>query len=382
MANMMKSFPQMRRNQGFSLVEIMVGVTIGLIGVVVIFQVLTSWDARRRSTTAGGDAQIAGTIAMFRLEQDLRQAGMGFGTADLTIMGCPVTASYSGTAIATPAFQLYPVQIIPGVAGAPDEVVTFYGNSSFLTDKQTFTASTSTTKKTQTRNGFQAGDVVVVAGNGTTAPASATCALVEVSSTTNADGYSFDHVNSSYTNFYTSAAVTPLFNPAGGTGTTFTTGFLYSLGPNPQRNDWQIQNGRILTSTDRLRNGAATEIAEGIINLQAEYGVDSNNDNLITDGSGTPATPDEWTTTTPTDWTKVRAIRVALLARSRQFERNPVTTTAPSWARGAFIMTNLDGSAQATSPANPADNWRNYRYRVYEKVIPLRNMIWGTAPVL
>jgi len=78
----------------------------------------------------------------------------------------------------------------------------------------------------------------------------------------------------------------------------------------------------------------------------------------------------------------VRAIRVALLARSRQFERNPVTTTAPVWARGAFVMTNLDGSAQATSPANPADNWRNYRYRVYEKVIPLRNMIWGTSPVL
>ena len=377
---MMKSFPQARRDQGFSLIEIMVGVTIGLVGVVVIFQVLTSWDARRRTTTAGGDAQIAGTIAMFRLEQDLRQAGMGFGTADLTIMGCPVTASYSGAAIATPTFQLFPVQIIPGASGAPDRIVTLYGSSSFLTASQTFTAATSTSKKAQTRNGFQMGDVVVVAGNQTTLPASATCALVEVTGNTNSDGYSFDHTGSSYTSFYTAASATPLFNPAAGTGTTYNAGFLFNLGPKPQRTDWQIQNGRILTSTDRLRNAAAVEVSEGIINLQAEYGIDSNNDNLITDGSGTPATPDEWTTTTPTDWTKVRAIRVALLARSRQFERNPVTTAVPVWARGAFVMTNLDGSAQATSPANPADNWRNYRYRVYEKVIPLRNMIWGTSP--
>jgi len=29
-------------------------------------------------------------------------------------------------------------------------------------------------------------------------------------------------------------------------------------------------------------------------------------------------------------------------------------------------------------PADPANNWRNYRYRVYENVIPLRNMLWGT----
>ncbi len=46
-------------------------------------------------------------------------------------------------------------------------------------------------------------------------------------------------------------------------------------------------------------------------------------------------------------------------------------------------MTNLDGTADsfAGAPNNPdPNNWRFYRYRVYEKVIPLRNMIWGTSP--
>jgi type IV pilus assembly protein PilW len=27
---------------------------------------------------------------------------------------------------------------------------------------------------------------------------------------------------------------------------------------------------------------------------------------------------------------------------------------------------------------DPANNWRHYRYRVYETVIPLRNMLWGS----
>ena len=50
---------------------------------------------------------------------------------------------------------------------------------------------------------------------------------------------------------------------------------------------------------------------------------------------------------------------------------------APKWASGYFTMTNVDGTAD-TSP-NDANDWRHYRYRVYEKVIPLRNTIWGMA---
>ena len=26
------------------------------------------------------------------------------------------------------------------------------------------------------------------------------------------------------------------------------------------------------------------------------------------------------------------------------------------------------------------NNWRYYRYRVYERTVPVRNMVWGTAP--
>ena len=82
-------------------------------------------------------------------------------------------------------------------------------------------------------------------------------------------------------------------------------------------------------------------------------------------------------------------MRVALLVRSRNFEKpgavnsadqyyiapNPTyhdtpTTTLP------FVMKNVDGTPD-TAPLGDPNNWRHYRYTVLEKVIPLRNVIWG-----
>ena len=41
-------------------------------------------------------------------------------------------------------------------------------------------------------------------------------------------------------------------------------------------------------------------------------------------------------------------------------------------------MTDLDGGdAYGNNDAVP-NNWRYYRYRVYERVIPLRNMLWNS----
>ena len=79
-----------------------------------------------------------------------------------------------------------------------------------------------------------------------------------------------------------------------------------------------------------------------------------------------------------TEWANILAVRLAILTRSSQFERTDVTTTVPSWAGGQFVITNLDGTASSGTPTDPADNWRRYRYRVYETLIPLRNMLWGS----
>jgi len=83
-----------------------------------------------------------------------------------------------------------------------------------------------------------------------------------------------------------------------------------------------------------------------------------------------------------------------VLVRSRQFERtrdagaSGVQAVTPSASNPyyfgdrvgrKFRMTNVNGNDDTYDDvtADP-NNWRYYRYKVYERVIPLRNVLWGT----
>ena len=382
---------------GFSVLEIMVGVAIALIGIVVIFQVLTVWESRKRTTSSGSDAQIAGTVGMYNLERDLRQAGFGFGTS--SYMGCTVNA-YDATRAPTTnfTFGLYPVLITDGAGGAPDTLTVLWGNSALFSADQTFRVPTTpqtilpanvalsinTGKQTGNPAGFQKGDLAIAAGANPAAPPTNLCGLVEITASAltanNADGLtdglSIGHVSGSYVN-YLGNTVTARFNPtaANGLGLAYASGRLYDLGPYPQLNVWQIINGNTLAWSDQLHNATTwNQVAEGVINLQAEYGTATDTDG---DGICEPAEAVNltWGVAVPANWSCVRAIRVALLARGQQYENTPVTTTAPSWVSGSFVMTNVDGTTD-TNPGTSND-WRYYRYRVYQAVVPLRNLIWG-----
>ena len=126
--------PPRRRSRGVTLVEIMVGVAIGLIGTVAIFQAVGAWSRHTQTTSAGADAQVAGTLALFSIERDVKAAGHGFGTAATAVMGCSVTSVLPG-----PAFNLRPIDIQQGAGGAPDTISILYGNSPFFVDEGTFT---------------------------------------------------------------------------------------------------------------------------------------------------------------------------------------------------------------------------------------------------
>lgn len=377
--------PSRSRSHGLSLVEILVGVAIGLIGTVAIFQAVAVWSKHTATTTSGGDAQVAGTLALFNIERDVKQAGHGFGRAVTQVMGCNVAATDT-----TPArafnFPLQAVAIAASAGGAPDTVSILYGNSSFYVEEGAFTDATATTKKLTRRGGFKQGDLAVIAVNPGASAASASCQLIQVTDDTNADGYTIAHTNTPFVSFYGAAsapAVASRFNTAVPPGAL--AGTIYDLGPDPRLDVWSIQNNRVLARTDLIHATPPMQIAEGVINLKAEYGVDADNDGTIA--------PGEWQTAAPADWRRLLAIRVAVLVRSRQFERNrdagaasgvsAVTPTAqnPHYfgdpAR-TFLMTNVDGTPDSfgDTDADP-NNWRYYRYRVYERVVPLRNVLWG-----
>jgi len=371
---------------GISLIEMMVGIAVGLVCVLVIVQILASFEGRKRTTSSGTDAQSIGTIGAFSLDRDFRLAGYGFGVATSTVMGCNVVASNSALASADVSFLLRPVDIVKGATeDKPDTVRVLYGNSAYFVATQPMTASEAQTKALlKSRDGFQIGDKVVVTGGTPTR-----CQLVEITGLAVGDTVTIEHeAGKNYTTLdNVSRAAT--MNPVGGTGTLFSTGTVFNLGQAPVQQVWAVDATRhTLTRYNRLAQDPAdkVDVASDVVTFKAQYGIDANDDGKVASS--------EWTdtTTATTDWTKVRAIRFALLIRSRHFERpngtTPVTPNAPQWADGSktFQLTNLDGStdsgtsAGAVAGPDAANNWRNYRYRVYENVVPLRNMIWGTAP--
>jgi type IV pilus assembly protein PilW len=386
MAARIASSPR-RRALGLSLVEILVGVAIGLIGIVAIFQAVAVWSKHTSTTSAGGDAQVSGTLALFNIERDLKQAGHGFAKAATAVLGCDVAFADNAPARAF-NFGLRPVEIAASAGGAPDTITILYGDSSFYGAEGSFTDATPTTKKLRRRAGFKRGDLAVVAVNAGASAATADCQLVEINQDNDVDGYTVGHTADPYVSYYAGAsgpAVSPRFN--GASAPVSTSGTMYNLGPQPRLDVWSVQGNRVLTRTELIRDTTPMQIADGVVNLKAEYGIDS-------DADGTVA-PAEWTASAPADWRSLLAIRVAVLVRSRQYERNAdagaasgvkaVTPTArnPYYfgdTSKKFRMTNLNSNVDTFDDltADP-NNWRFYRYRVYERVIPLRNMLWGTT---
>ncbi len=365
---------------GMTLIEVLVGIAIGLIGMLVMFQTLTVWDARTRATTAGGDAQIAGSIAMYNLERDIRLAGMGFADADTNELSCAPGVNVSGVdnaASAVVGFPFKPVVIVDNdLTGQPDQIAVLYGNSPFFVSKETYTNATANDARTLSRVGFRAGDLAVMTDR------ACTQRLVQVTdepSVGNDKLLTHDYGAGTYLDFYTGTSKNVRYNTAAGTGTTFTAGNIYNLGPIPHRNNWAISADTLGYSDDfGVVPGTTFGVAEGVIDLKAQYGIDTDANGKITESG-----PNEWMKTAPADWTRVRAIRVALLVRSRNFEKPPASAqeaswsaSNPAWSGGNFLMKNVDGTADSAAFGDP-NNWRHYRYKVYERTIPLRNVIWN-----
>jgi len=371
----------LRASRGVSLVELLVGVAIGLIGIVAIFQAVTVWTKHTQTTSSGGDAQVAGTLALFSIERDIKQAGHGFGKAASGVMGCNVQTTLPGVV------NLRPVEIVAsGPAGSPDIINVFYGDSSFFVEEGAFTDSTLNTKRLPRLGGYRRGDIAIVAGAAASAPTA--CMLIEITADNDPNGWVEHQPAAAYISAYTASNAVARFNSA--SSPAFSVGNIYNLGPTPRYDVWTIDNSHTLARVDQLSAAPVSmQIADGVVNMKAEYGYDADSNGRIDNA--------EWLTALPlgADWTRVLAVRVAVLVRSRQFERNGdpgASAAAAITPTGAnpryfavtppaknFLMTNVDGTADGFGDANPdPNNWRYYRYRVYERVIPLRNVLWGT----
>ncbi|MDH5265794.1 MAG: PilW family protein [Betaproteobacteria bacterium] len=394
----MKNGRLQRLSRGFTLVELMVGVLIGLIGTVVIFQVFAVSESQKRTTTGGSDAQQNGVFGLFQIERDIRMAG--YGLNNLALLGCSINGWYEPGA-APIQFKLVPVEIINGAAGAPDQIRLAFGNSDLFMAPAKLTQSMPTPSavyKVDNRFGFNPGDLIIAAESGKP------CTLAQATEIPGNPGNSDNVVHNSGNYKNQDGANVPAdfnrpgglpapndiaynaWNPATGTG-----GRLFNLGAAPTVVIYTVQNNQ-LVAINSLTPGVANQtaaLADGVVQLQAQYGYDGNGDGSVPANAPSVANVtlggnvDQWADNMPVaatgaDWARVIAIRLVVTARSMTPERpNPATgvceTTVanPKWITPAPpVGIDLD-----VSIADPA-NWKCYRYRTFEVMVPIRNMVW------
>jgi type IV pilus assembly protein PilW len=403
----MRPFSQ-TAERGFSMIELMVAAVIGLIGMVIIFQVFEVSESIKRTTTSGGDAQQNGAIALYVMEHDLRNGGMGFN--ETTYAGCPIVGSdstQSPAAFATTAnpILMAPVRIVSGGnATTPDTLSVFYGSQQQIADSTTLVANQSAaTDEFAVVNpfGFRPGDLIMVIQPG------ATCkgAFAEVSGVPATPSNQINHDSTSYALLGGGTTVTSRFNPfpagvaafngVGGANVAriYNLGNLYDANGSslPVYNTYAVATNT-LTVASKFSSTPAVAVADNIVQMRAVYGLDDGTNNgTVTYTGGTFAANDGIIdrfvdgTTTP-NWSQVIAVRVAVVARSAQPEKpssgvvsDPcdTTTTEPTWSGTAWATSapNLNTHLDVSSDAN----WKCYRYRVFETTIPLRNWIWKSS---
>jgi type IV pilus assembly protein PilW len=357
-----------RAARGFSLVEIMVAMVIGLIGMLVIFQVFAVSEGYRRTTTTGGDAQQNGAISLYVLERELRQAGWGFNSTGA--VGCTVRAYDKTQGIIAP-YTLAPVIITQGPANGSDSVEVNYGNQFSMLWPTKVTADVAGVYQVANRYGFNLGDAILVAEVATPAK---DCTLAQV---TRLPGPPTDPVSSKLNIEHDSSSSLSRYNQPGGSGVTYTPiAQVFNLGGIPARNIYSIANNS-LVFTSVLTSPTAQVVADNIVQIKAQYGKDNGVSNgtvsipIYTPDDGVVDSYDNVAPITPTQWAQVLAVRIGVVARSAQPEKPntaggacDATTVALTWIGGNFDLS-----------ADP--NWQCYRYKVFQTTIPVRNMLWS-----
>jgi type IV pilus assembly protein PilW len=354
-----------RFQQGISLVEIMVAFAIGLLVSLVVMQVFSTYDKQKKATSGNSDAQTNGGISLYMIQRDALNAGFGlpvFDTKNSPLKATSVIALPSLTNI-----DISPITIIDGGTSS-DRLIIRYGNAQNGGIPITVIGSPTITNTPYPGNGTigvsnnlgcQDKDTSLACG-GTTCRMSTVygptdIAVPPVSTVPVPDT---DHIK--------------LLNVTGISDKDS----LSCLG------SWQEIEYRV--NNNQLEQNTAP-IMSNIVNLQAQYGVSSSPTNNQID-QWVNATGAWGTGISVANRNRIKAIRVAVVARNDTPDTEEVTaacsSTSDASPTGLCAWDATSASPPTASAAPSIDltgDWKKYRYRVFETIIPLRSVIWSRA---
>ncbi|MDM0044631.1 PilW family protein [Variovorax dokdonensis] len=367
---------------GFTLIELMVGLVLGMVTVLLISQVLAVSEGKSRTVASGSSAQVNGALAMFTLQRDIQHAGYGaISSPDAT--GCSVKAKY-GASGAQITFPLVPVAIDNGADGAADAITILQANTTGSSAPIPVTSNHAASDSSffvESSLGVQAGDLMIVVPPSLlweTDSANWWCTMFSATddSTTPLSKTRIPQAAGNWNQ----SSIMPAGQYVGSSLATQPRSYLLNMG-NMVLRTYSINAGSNLQMTERSTAdgsvGAGQELFSNVVNLQALYGKD-------TDGDGVVDAFNDTTPTTNAEWQQVVAVRIAIVARSTQFEKEEVTQSAPAWDVGTAATVSgpttydCNGSKCIALTVIGDADWKHYRYKVYDTIVPLRNVLWNS----
>lgn len=376
--------------RGFSVVELMVSVVIGLLAVMFATRLMINGEQSKAASVGGSDAMQNGMLALFSMNTDASQAGWGLN--DDLVTGCDTrltdtrgftlaAAARDGIAI-TP---LAPAVIVDGGAGS--DMLTLYSGSGLAGVGSTrvvqdYIGGASIGVSSVAPFGFNRGDVVVVAAE----PAGAECVVAQLSA---APGASALQIAAGAAWRYNTGNLGVLYNAGQAR--------VFNLGPAEKLSfhTWSVANGVLrLRATDLAGTGAQPQaVVSNVVALKAQYGFDTRGAAAFTPKEGMQV--GRWSTAmidadgdgstgAAGDWQRIAALRIAVIARSAVAERPAAgqatctATIAPLTVFGTAVPAGIAAAPVqvALAVANDPVSWTCYRYRVFETIVPLRNAGW------
>lgn len=376
--------PHARAQAGFSLVELLVAMVIGLIMILAVASVLLVSEGRRRSATFVNDIGQTGNYAAYWFDLMGRSAGGGYAQVR-EAFGCRLNVSRNsgailprGTVFPAPfanipgsTVRLAPLVIYSGLSQGGSDVISFMGGAvttrAMPAPVQPASITSSQLALTSTI-GFSGNDLVMVVDR-----SSGVCLMEQVTS-----------------GFVGGAATTlPLggtYYTAAGTDKQLTdynalsNVYLASLGNGvtnlPYFQMVGVGQNNTLYSYDLLQgNGSDTPLAvmDGVKVLKAVYGLDTNGDGVLDvwkDAGTAPfdsATLLNGSAASSTYLQQIVAVRVGMILQSNYPEKDVISPAS-------FTLFKDLGTTLQYTRSLSADE-QHYRYRLVEETIPLRNTL-------
>jgi type IV pilus assembly protein PilW len=397
------------KHKGMTLVELLVAITIGLGITLAITSVLIASENHKRTTTSTNDAQQTGSYGVYALDKALRGAGSGIAASafppDVGVFGCKLNAGAAGAIFprATPFPKPFagfiggvsianPLMVAPVLIGrnqslGGSDVIMVMGGSGSAggVSRQITGGGSAITATLDNVVGFAntapalGSDLVLVSQSGV-----AECLMEQVASvappapTLNLGGLYYT-VAGGATSMATLAASTSSYvTPIGNADANNIQFMLFG-----------VDSNHILYSYDLLQNlkvwrttggDSAQAVGDGVVQMNALYGIDTTGAGIQNAwaGPGDAGWDINTVMNSPAKMKQIVSVRIALVVRGEYYDTkrdnlgNPIPVSPPTLTVFNGLV-SAAGALDKTINLNATD--QQFRYRVFEFTVPLRNML-------